>query len=86
MPVLQAEDDVNPSVVDNEMDPALWGELHHFVNVEEEVAANLPLQVFYRALSVCKKWNALGWSNGRKHRSANPILFSTATRDAIKQC
>lgn len=62
LPVLQTEYSVNPSVRDDEMDPALWGELHRFVNVEEMVVANLPLHVFYRALSVCKKWNALGWN------------------------
>lgn len=44
------------------MDPALWGELHRFVNVEEMIVANLPLHAFYKALSVCKKWNALGWN------------------------
>lgn len=52
---------VNPTS-DETLDPALWGELHRYVNLEEMIAANLPLHAFYRSLSVCKKWNALKWN------------------------
>ena len=47
---------------DVEMDPALWGELHHHIHIKEMVVAKLPLHGFYRARGVCKKWNSLPWN------------------------
>lgn len=44
-----------------EMDPALWGELHRHIHMEM-VAAQLPLHAFFRARGVCKKWDSLPWS------------------------
>jgi hypothetical protein len=46
---------------DVEMDGALWGELSRYIDVEK-VVAQLPLHAFYRARSVCKKWNSLPWN------------------------
>lgn len=41
-----------------EMDPALWGQLQRYVDVEK-VAAQLPLHAFYAARRVCRSWDAL---------------------------
>lgn len=48
--------------IEHEMDPALWGELHRYLDIEEMVIAKLPLHSFYQARSVCKKWNTLPWN------------------------
>lgn len=65
------EKDDNTTVV---MDPGLLGELQRYIQVEEMVVAKLPLYAFYKARSVCKKWNSLPWNRSFLQRFSNTSL------------
>lgn len=56
------------------MDPRIWSELQHFIDMEKKIFSKLPFREFFQARAVCKEWNRLASDPEFLRENAKPVI------------